>query len=175
MEPTAGYALAAAAALAAAVLPLPRRHRLRERVFWIGLALAMVLLGLNKQLDLQTALTDITRCVAIAEGWYDRRAGLQRGAVAAVAAGALAVAALLLIWLAPILRRTAVPALGFVLLMGFIVLRAMSFHKIDALLGTPVLATRAHRLIELAALALIVLGTVAALLRRSAGKPDRLQ
>ena len=42
----------------------------RERGFWVATAIVMVLLGINKQLDLQSDLTDLARTAAHSEGWY---------------------------------------------------------------------------------------------------------
>jgi hypothetical protein len=36
---------------------------------WVGWGTAVLLLGINKQLDLQTPLRDIGRAMAAAEGW----------------------------------------------------------------------------------------------------------
>jgi hypothetical protein len=40
---------------------------------WRSIALAFLVLGLNKQLDLQTALTEAGRVLANVQGWYDQR------------------------------------------------------------------------------------------------------
>ncbi|MFU8883765.1 MAG: hypothetical protein ACNA7Q_15490, partial [Rhodobacterales bacterium] len=73
----------ATCAMAAAILtirnPFHGPNAWRERVFWGGLAGVMAFLAVNKQLDLQTLMTVIGRCHAQIEGWYDDRAGVQRG------------------------------------------------------------------------------------------------
>ena len=40
-------------------------------LFWSVLTVLMLLLGVNKQLDLQTLLNDIGRRIARSEGWYN--------------------------------------------------------------------------------------------------------
>ncbi|HEY8942673.1 MAG TPA: hypothetical protein VIM73_00370, partial [Polyangiaceae bacterium] len=45
----------------------------RERLLWGLLAAAFFALGLNKQLDLQSAVTEIGRIVAAKQGWYEQR------------------------------------------------------------------------------------------------------
>jgi hypothetical protein len=37
----------------------------------------LFLLGVNKQLDLQTLLGDVGRSVSTAQGWYDKRRAVQ--------------------------------------------------------------------------------------------------
>ena len=56
-----------------------------EMIFWGVLVVTMVLLGFNKQLDLQTFLTLTVRKVAIAQGWYDNRRVVQLAFVGLVA------------------------------------------------------------------------------------------
>src|SRR5690349_1833450 len=48
-----------------------------EAGLWWLFALALVALGINKQLDLQTALTEIGRIMAREEGWYGKRRAVQ--------------------------------------------------------------------------------------------------
>ena len=49
----------------------------RDRMFWLGTGLFLVLLGLNKQLDLQSLLTEAGRSLAQREGVYDARRLIQ--------------------------------------------------------------------------------------------------
>jgi hypothetical protein len=46
------------------------RGRNSTRPFWSSLGLLLLLLGLNKQLDLQSALTAFGRRLAREQGWY---------------------------------------------------------------------------------------------------------
>src|SRR3954464_9311371 len=48
-------------------------NRRKVRWFWNGLTVLLILLGINKQLDLQTELTFIGRDFAKATGWYEDR------------------------------------------------------------------------------------------------------
>ena len=40
---------------------------------WRAISVMFIALGLNKQLDLQTAFTEIGRMVAVQQGWYGER------------------------------------------------------------------------------------------------------
>lgn len=46
---------------------------LAEQVFWLLVILILLILGINKQLDLQILLTEIVRPIAIKNGWYESR------------------------------------------------------------------------------------------------------
>jgi len=55
----------------------PEMQGRREVAIWWTLALGLLALGVNKQLDLQTALTEIGRILAVQNGWYERRHDVQ--------------------------------------------------------------------------------------------------
>ena len=52
---------------------------------WLMLAIALVLLGINKQLDLQILLTEIGRSLAQHYGWYQQRRTIQTAFIAMLA------------------------------------------------------------------------------------------
>ncbi len=88
--------------------PLPngtRRTPSRPSVFWLILASLMVALGINKQLDLQSLVTQIGRDLISAWDLYGKRRALQVAFILAVAmacAGSLAA----LLWVARALAPT---------------------------------------------------------------------
>ncbi len=103
--------------------------------FWGGLALMLVLLGLNKQLDLQTWLWLVARQQARAEGWYEARRWIQIGFILGLTMGGAGMLAMFC-WLSRhALRAHWGALLGAVFLLSFVVLRAASFHHVDVLLG----------------------------------------
>ena len=59
-------------------MTLMRVKDTRERIFWGLVALAMLFLGVNKQLDLQSMLTAAGRCLSQLQGWYEERRVFQR-------------------------------------------------------------------------------------------------
>jgi hypothetical protein len=130
------------------------------RRMWIGIAVLMSFLCLNKQLDLQSLLTDIGRVLAIREGWYDHRRLIQYWMVLAMAmAGALILA--IIAWkLRAILRERIVLLIGVVFLLTFIAIRAASFHHVDIFLGSQILGIRANWILELTGIGLITLSAV---------------
>ena len=85
----AAYLVAAlGCGLAAWREPMPDgtgRPRARPSRFWLALAILMLALGINKQLDLQSLATQIGRDVITARGLYSVRRELQFGFILAVA------------------------------------------------------------------------------------------
>src|SRR5262245_10609472 len=85
------YLLAAVACGWAAVEDrrVGRRTGRGRPAFWWILAVLLLLLGINKQLDLQTWFTTVGRRVAREQGWYARRKEYQTALIKAIAAGGL--------------------------------------------------------------------------------------
>jgi len=137
----------------------------RERRVWWWLAAIMILLGVNKQLDVQTAFTELGRMVAKTQGWYERRAHVQRRFIELVLAGAIGTAVVGLIMVRKMPRPTKLAIVGLTLLAAFVFIRATSFHKVDLILGARWLGMKANWIFELGGIGLILIGT---LLRRAA-------
>ena len=118
--------------------PLPdgtRRPHTRPAAFWLVLAGLLVALGINKQLDLQSLATQIGRDAI--HGWnlYEKRRVLQVGfmlAVGLMCAGSFAA----LLWVARhSLRHRWLAIVGMLFILGFVVIRASSFHNVNVLLS----------------------------------------
>lgn len=126
--------------------------------WWATIALVLGVLGVNKQLDLQTWLTQTLREMARSQGWYEQRQEIGVRVYTALAAAG-AVVCMVMIYIA---RRgggralTAVIGMG--VLCGFIAVRAASFHHIDRLLGWHVGGFGVNFAMECAGLVLIVVG-----------------
>ena len=74
-------------------------RRLYERRAWRFIAMLFLVLGINKQLDLQTALTEAGRILAHLQGSYEQRRFIHTAFIGLVAITCLLLAATLLIWL----------------------------------------------------------------------------
>jgi hypothetical protein len=140
------YALVAVAA--ALVLRQPGAVRGRARAFWWLVALAMAFLAVNKQIDLQSALTALGRCIALRDGWYDTRGPFQRMVLAGLGAGALGILALGLYALRRDLRRNLAALVGLAFVAGFVMLRAVGYHGFDALINTRIEGVRLNWVLE---------------------------
>lgn len=132
------------------------------RLFWIGLATLMALLGINKQLDFQSLLTELARNAAHAGHWFQARRIVQAIFVAAVGLGGLFGAVLVLRFARAAPRPTRIAAIGTVILIGFVVIRAASFHHIDGLLGMRLGILRWNVWLELTGIAIIAAAATAA-------------
>lgn len=155
-DPTIMGWVTVVAYFAAAVLCFrtARRNPDARRIWW-ALTTFLVLLGINKQLDLQSWFTQEGRDLARGEGWYDSRAAVQRAFIAAIVGLGLTVSGLSF-WAT--LRRPAtvrVAVAGLAVLLAFIAIRAASFHHVDLFLGSTLLGVRFNWLLELGGIAII--------------------
>lgn len=136
----------------------PPATRRREWLFWAMTALIMAALAINKQLDLQSAVTAAGRCLALAQSWYGQRRALQLGFILALAMLALVFLSCLLVLLRKSWPRTALPAMGLVFVCAFVMIRAVGFHHVDRMLGLPMLGLGVNTALEWTGPALISLG-----------------
>lgn len=148
-------------ALRHAAWPWSRRPAADRRALgWFGLAAILFVLGINKQLDLQTLFTELAKDMARREGWYEQRRTVQTAFIAAVAiVSALALG--LAVWLTRgELRVFRIPLGGLALLAGFVVIRAASFHHVDALIRMAPGGIRLNWVFELGGIAIVAWGAV---------------
>ena len=128
----------------------------REGLLWGVCTALIVLLTLNKQLDLQQTVIWTGRCVARAEGWFDQRLVFQR-AFGTVVLGLVAVGVLALIWSCrrAILANRAL-MLGMGLMLAFIVLQIVRFEQMSWGPMQTFVALRLHRAVEGVALGILI-------------------
>lgn len=132
----------------------------RERRFWWLATAVLLVLGLNKQLDLQTLLTETLRQLARQQGWYRERREAQMVSIVALVAAAAFGGALVFAWLTR--ARTSggvmLAALGLILLGAFVLVRAASFHHVDTLLRGELMGLRLYVWLEAAGMAVVGIG-----------------
>lgn len=129
--------------------------------FWSGTALIMAFLAINKQLDLQTTMTDVIRRQAKASGWYGQRREYQMLFIASMAALGLATSGALAWWVRDEPRSVKSGALGLMLTMAFVTVRAASFHHHDVMGRIEFAGLRAHILFEWGCIALVATSAAA--------------
>lgn len=132
---------------------------LNRREFWVwcGSSILLWFLGANKQLDLQTAFTEIGRILARREGWYAQRAHFQNGFIALLSGGGVLSASTLLVLLRRVSRHAKVAALGMCAIGVFVLIRASSFHKVDAFLGERLINMRMNWILEMGGISIVLL------------------
>ncbi len=104
-------------------------NKLRHhRIFWWTLTVLMLLMAINKQLDLQSCLMLIGRKVARAQGWYSQRQTVRIWFITCIATSSL----IFITWLGwtcrRVLRHYGLALFGIMLLLTFIIVRAGSDH-----------------------------------------------
>jgi hypothetical protein len=125
------------------------RHDRQPFFFWIGVGLLMILLAINKQLDLHTLLTELGRQIARYQGWMDQRRMVQFWFIAGFSTLAAVVFVGAVLFMRNRLRRFMLAFIGLFFLLSFIIIRAASFHHIDQILSTRILHLRMNWILEL--------------------------
>lgn len=133
------------------------RNRGTERLIWRLIALMLALLMINKQLDLQSFLTAAGRCHAQSAGWYEDRGKVQMAFILGVLVVSLLSALAMLIFLYRLILRNLLLFAGTIMLLSFIVIRAVGFHGFDQLIGLRIGPFAMNHVLELGSLSLFLL------------------
>lgn len=170
-DPTVmGWVTVAGYFVAAALLLYKRRLALslyssdwkQHRRLLLGFALLMIALGLNKQLDLQTFMTDVGRELAEAQGWYENRRVVQMILLAALGVGVLGLG-IVVMRVRGMLRPHRLALVGMLFLLGFVAMRASSFFKVDRLLGVQFAGVKMNWVFELGGIGIVIASVVVSL------------
>ena len=131
-----------------------------EPFLWRLLFIGVMTMGINKQLDLQSALSEWARLMAHEQGWYENRRQYQLAFIAAMPVAMLTAfsALALMIWRTP--APTLLACAGAAGLVAFIAIRAASFHHVDEILNSQLGVLRLNWLLEIGSLAVIGLGAL---------------
>jgi len=127
-----------------------------ERRAWRSISFLFFFLGINKQLDLQTALTEAGRYLAHYQGWYEQRQLVQLAFIALIAVICLISAITLLIWVGHAPISTWLALIGTTLVIGYVLIRAASFHHVDRFIGRTILGFRWNWILEMGGIALVL-------------------
>lgn len=127
----------------------------RERCFWLATGILLILLGLNKELDLQNLLTQAVRTAVRHFGLYEQRRLMQGMFLLLLTVAGLLAAFVLGTWLRWLSTTAKAAAAGIVLLLAFVVMRAASFHHIDHWVTIDIAGLRSGWWLELAGISVI--------------------
>jgi hypothetical protein len=115
------------AATLSALHPAEADNQARLAAWWLGVGVVMLLLGLNKELDLQTLLGHWGKQAALEQGWYAQRRLVQGVFVSALVLAAAAALGMVAYALRRLLRRIALGLIGLGLVFAYVLLRAALF------------------------------------------------
>lgn len=111
-----------------------RRAGQRRPMLWLSLCVLLVLLGINKQLDLQLFIARIGKDVVTHEGWRGKWKLLNELFLAANGLAALIAFLILLRYVGGAWRKYRAPLAGLICLGVFVLLRAgMNVPRIEAI------------------------------------------
>jgi hypothetical protein len=132
----------------------------REQLGWMALAALFLALGINKQLDLQSALTELGRAILSHANWMDYKVKIQVGFI-----GVVITICILTALVVAIMLRGAHPAawlatFGTILIVGFVTIRASSFHHMDRFIDSRFLMLRWNWLLEIGGISLVLAACV---------------
>ena len=130
--------------------------RSNERRAWRAISVLLLALGINKQLDLQTALTAAGRVLARNQGWYEQRQFVQLVFIALAAIACLIAAITLLFWARNSPIPTRIALIGTTMVLGFVLIRAASFHHVDRFIGQRILGLRWNWILEMSGISLVL-------------------
>ncbi|HXS18267.1 MAG TPA: hypothetical protein VN764_13810 [Polyangiaceae bacterium] len=133
-------------------------HRARRASIWAALGVLYFLLGVNKQLDLQSALTEAGRIVAWWGGWYEYRRLVQAAFILAILIATVLTGSVFLKYVRAELSHFALPLCGVLVTVSFVLIRAASFHHMDLLIRSAILGVRVNWVLELGGISLVALG-----------------
>lgn len=143
-----------------------------HRLFWWGLALIMLLMGINKQLDLQCLFIAIVKKMALEQGWYSQRQILQIFFVAFVAVFGLALLIFLGRKLGRFWRQYGLAFLGILLLVAFVAVRAAPVNHLAKNPNWRLVLGLINSVLELTGIGLVGISAIIFMIRRTkqAGK-----
>lgn len=147
---------------AAACAAVANRAREGGRRFWVVVALLMLALGINKQLDLQSLFTQVLREEALRHGWFAERRGLQLAFILVVAASGLMLTTALARHLSMLRCNMRLAAAGVCLIYTYVIIRAASFHHVDRFIGSSILGARWNAVLEIGGIAIVLSGALRA-------------
>ena len=136
-----------------------RNSEIKEKQIWAAISILFLGLGINKQLDLQSALTEVGRMFALQQGWYGQRLSVQLVFIIFVAIVCACALVTLLIWARHAPFPTWIALLGTTLVIGFVLIRAASFHHIDRFIGSTMLGFRWNWILEMGGICVVLLAS----------------
>ena len=130
-----------------------------KALFWRVLAVLLFCLGVNKQFDLLTWFWVTARQLAREQGWYTQRREVQEWIMGLAGAGAVVLGSMCCWRVRSAPRGYLFAILGVAFLLCFVLVRALSFHSIDKVLGFHIAGFSVNRGLECGGIVLVCVST----------------
>lgn len=138
-------------------LKLSGKQLENHRLIWGLIAVTLLFLGINKQLDLQTWLTLKGKQIALVEGFYDERRTIQGIFILSIVFLGILYLVFLFWLVSNSTTNTRWGLIGLGMLICFVIIRAASFHHIDYFIGISFSNIRVNNILELGGIGTIAL------------------
>jgi hypothetical protein len=141
-----------------------RSHFERDRrpfIFWGIVSLLMLLLAINKQLDIQSLFTEIGRQIARHQGWMEQRRTVQFWFI--VLFGTISITGFIVFAyrMRDLFKRFRTAFVGLFFLLCFIIVRAAGFHHFDEVLQARFLIMKMNWVFELTGIFIVLAAAIA--------------
>jgi hypothetical protein len=107
----------------------------------------MVILGMIKQFNLLTAITEIGRVIARSDAWMEQRRIVQASAMVIV--GVIFLITMIRILQIPFLENHSITVVGLGYLLIFVIFRGISLHQFGVVLNYEIFGARINWIAEL--------------------------
>ena len=124
--------------------------------FWIALSLILLILGINRLLDLQSYFTGMGRVISREQGWYGNRRKVQYILVVATFAVTMVAIISIILKINFVSQQFIFPATGLLLLLGFLIIQAISLHRVDRLMKLRLIGIKINWFFELCGIGIIL-------------------
>lgn len=132
-----------------------KRSTEQHKFFWFLIGLFLILMGINKQLDLQTLFIQTAKHLSIEYGWYEHRHKVVLGFIAALLLWGAASQAWLYSVMEKLDRYEKLALFGLGILFVFIAARAAAFQHMDIFANSKMLAQRMYWAMEMSGIVCI--------------------
>ncbi len=135
-----------------------RKKQYSGAFFWLLLVLALVLLSVYRQYNLQLFITQFLRDFFHDHGWYESRKMIQKAVLEMLAISFVLIFLGLTVFCTKFMWRYKITITGFLLLLAYKVTEAISYHIVDQFLMRQLPFVKTYHLLELIILGLMLLG-----------------
>jgi hypothetical protein len=132
----------------------------REKRVWWFIVILLLALAITRQFDLQAALTESGRMFARSEGWYFERRPIQFEFIIGLALICVAVTSIFWNWAKRIPQPARIALAAITLVTGYVLIRTVSLHRVDGLIGRRVLGISWNWILEMGGVGVVLLASL---------------